>query len=82
MKKTLLTIDWDYFIPEDPFLDFGHNESIFMQNEIWHMRAISSNIDLIEKIQTNKEEDNFWKFIKNIYKNIKDVKLIRYKNSI
>ena len=36
--KTLLSIDWDYFVPEHHELDMSHCESQFFINVMWMMR--------------------------------------------
>tara|TARA_A100001037_G_scaffold301985_1_gene332633 strand:- start:147 stop:1040 length:894 start_codon:yes stop_codon:yes gene_type:complete len=38
-KKTLLTIDWDAFIPEPIEADLGHNESLLYREILWGHRG-------------------------------------------
>lgn len=35
----VLSIDWDYFVEEDPMLDFGHREEMIFLNEMWSFRS-------------------------------------------
>lgn len=37
--KTLLSIDWDYWCPEKPEYDFGHQESPLYIHHLWRGRA-------------------------------------------
>lgn len=39
--QTILSVDWDFFIEEDPFLDMGHNESAVFFDLLWTERAVS-----------------------------------------
>jgi len=45
MKKTVLSIDFDYFVRENPMWDFGHNEdqSVF-RHTAWIARYMSTNL--------------------------------------
>jgi hypothetical protein len=38
MKMRVLSIDWDYFVEEDPMLDWGHRESQLFLEVIWSTR--------------------------------------------
>ena len=62
--KTLLTIDWDFFVPEDRALDMGHKEAPFFINEMWAIRTLS-NPDLKSILKTNSLEKSFWSWIKS-----------------
>jgi hypothetical protein len=53
---TLLTVDWDYFIDEDPMWDLGHKESVTHLDLIWRARG-----NLIGKMHTTGVEKSFWK---------------------
>jgi hypothetical protein len=55
-NSTVLSIDWDFFIPEDPVWDIGHNESLMYLKMLWMHR-----IYLKDKIKTNGLLKNFWK---------------------
>ena len=70
--KTLLTIDWDYFVPEKIEWDLGHVESEFHIGTMWEIRAVSS--DLLDIMKTSGEEEVFWS---EIYSNfdLSDAKL-------
>lgn len=52
--KTLLTIDWDFFVPEKPSYDLGHQESNFFLH-IWQ-----SQMHLEEAMKTTGLEETFW----------------------
>lgn len=60
--KTILTIDFDFFVPEDPLWDLGHNESIFFINHIWQIRA-----NLMDVLKTNGAEKDFWKRLQECF---------------
>lgn len=51
----MLSVDWDYFIPEKPEWDFGHNETILHLNVIWGSRMF-----LFDHMRTTGEEKTFW----------------------
>jgi len=53
---TLLTVDWDYFIDEDPMWDLGHKESAVHLDLVWKTRG-----ELIKKMSTTGAEKKFWK---------------------
>lgn len=53
--KTLLTVDWDYFVPEDPSFDLGHSESLVFLDMMWRGRS-----GLLDTIKTNGAEEGFW----------------------
>ena len=54
--KTLLTVDWDFFVPIDPMLDLAHREASIFLNMLWQAR-----LGLREQIKTNGTEKGFWK---------------------
>ena len=51
----LLSIDFDYFVPEDPLHDMGHCESLMFLSFVWGTR-----IGLLDKIKTTGDEKTFW----------------------
>ena len=51
-----ISIDWDFFVPEDPMWDFGHRESRMFLNLMWKMRGA----DYLKKIKTTGREKGFW----------------------
>ena len=59
-KRTLVSIDWDFFIPEKPEWDLGHKENAMFLNMMWHMRG-----HLIPHIKTSGLEKEFHKRIKH-----------------
>jgi len=56
MKSTLLTIDWDYFIPEKLEWDMQHNESLLYLIHLWMGRGGFFK----DLIKTNGEEIGWW----------------------
>lgn len=54
-NSTYVTIDWDFFIPEDPMWDFGHKEAPFFLKQIWGAR-----IRYFREMATTGEEREFW----------------------
>jgi len=61
--KTLLTIDFDFFVPEDQMWDLGHAESPFFMRHIWYTRA-----NLMDQMKTNGEEVGFWDRLRDFLK--------------
>jgi hypothetical protein len=52
----MLTVDWDFFVPEDPLVhDFGHAENALYHDWIWDTRAM-----YIDDIKTTGQERTFW----------------------
>jgi len=66
--KTLLSIDWDFFVPEDAKFDLGHSESLFFLDFIWQTR-----VNLIDKLQTNGEEIEFWSTLRPFITDVSSV---------
>lgn len=56
MKRVFVSIDWDYFIPEDPMWDLGHRENRLFSGPLWHLRG-----HLFRKQRTNGREKDFWR---------------------
>ena len=54
--KTLISVDWDFFVPEDLAWDLGHQESLMFLKMMWMHR-----MNLQGKMVTNGIEKNFWK---------------------
>ena len=59
-KKLLVTIDWDYWVPEKLEWDMGHRESQFFLEAIWAFRG-----QLIEHMKTTGEELAFWDHLRS-----------------
>lgn len=57
-KGTILTVDWDFFVPENPLWDMAHKENAFFLNPLWAMR-----LHLLEDMKTNKRELSFWDWV-------------------
>jgi hypothetical protein len=57
--KTLITIDFDFFMPEDPALDIGHQESLAFLKMLW-----ASRIGLMDKLSLDGKELVFWDWLK------------------
>jgi hypothetical protein len=53
--KTLVTVDWDFFVPENPNWDMGHEENLLFLNFMWKTRA-----GLFDMIKTTGLEKGFW----------------------
>lgn len=52
-----LSIDFDYFVREDPKFDWGHKESPLFRDAMWHMRAlgfVAGGFDLKDLMDPNK----------------------------
>lgn len=54
-KRILVTVDWDYFVREDPMWDLGHLENLLFLKYIWISRG-----SLMDKMLTNGRQDGFW----------------------
>jgi hypothetical protein len=54
--KALITVDWDFFVREDPLWDIQHNETGLYINTLWHLRG-----HLIDAMKTDGNEKGFWK---------------------
>lgn len=68
--KTLISIDWDFFVPEDPAWDMGHQENLLFLKMLWSTRG-----HLIDKMLTTGEEKKFWPKIENLAPSLKHAKL-------
>lgn len=53
--KTLLTVDWDFFVEERPEWEFGHQESLLFLKMLWETR-----INMMGHITTTGQEKGFW----------------------
>lgn len=53
--KTVLSIDWDFFIYEDSLWDLGHRESEVFVKMLWTFRG-----HLLDQMKTNGLEKEFW----------------------
>jgi hypothetical protein len=63
MLKTLLSIDFDFFVPEDPMWDIGHQENELFHRQIWYCRS-----QLRHKMKATKDLDGFWNKLPFNYK--------------
>lgn len=57
--KTLITIDFDFYMPENPEWDIGHQESLVFLKMVWGTR-----IGLMDKMKTDGSERIFWDWLK------------------
>ncbi len=67
MTKIYISIDWDYFIPEKPEWDMGHQENHLFLDAVWGTRG-----HLIDQIKTTPDVADFWSWLNsniNIPKN-------------
>ncbi len=55
MSDVGITIDFDFFVPEDPIWDMQHAETQLHHKVLWELRG-----DLLDVIKTNGEERVFW----------------------
>lgn len=55
MAKVLVTVDFDYFVPEDPAWDMGHQETPLFLDMIWQSRGA-----LIDKMKCDGNQEGFW----------------------
>lgn len=65
-RPTLITVDWDYFVAEDPLWDIGHRENEMFLKWIWQTRY-----SLRDKMKTTGEEVGFWSKLRELF-NISD----------
>lgn len=71
MGKTLLSIDWDYFIPTKREWFGSYLENRRNLIGIWYQRylkAIINGEDLLQTIHTGPELQEFWKIINDLFK--------------
>ncbi len=61
--KTLLTIDWDFFVPEAPNWGLHNFEEDFFIYDVWDIRAVYK--DMHNKMKTSGLERVFWEEVKN-----------------
>jgi hypothetical protein len=54
-KSVAISIDWDFFVPEDPIWDLGHRETELHLNYLWKTRGY-----LLNQMVTTSEEETFW----------------------
>jgi len=74
--NTMITIDWDYFVPEKAEYDFGHIENDFFMNELWAMRASTYRQNLLKEIVITKEVNGFWQYLRTKFNFDSTVRLI------
>jgi len=58
--RTIISIDWDFFVPEDVRWDFGHAENLLFLNMVWMTRS-----QLMDEMTTDGEEQGFWDKLTN-----------------
>lgn len=57
--KTLITIDWDYFVPEKVEWDLGHRENLLFLRMMWGTRG-----SLLDQMKTSGAEVGFWDWLR------------------
>lgn len=57
--RTLVTVDFDFFVPEEADWDLGHQENLLFLKMLWGTRG-----GLIDKMRTTGEEKGFWKLLR------------------
>lgn len=55
---TGITIDWDFFVPEDPQWDIQHAESLMYLNMLWEAR-----LGLVDLIKLHESVRTFWDWL-------------------
>lgn len=78
-RKTLLTIDWDYFVPEKPRWNLFHAEEDFFIHDIWNLHAVIK--DLHNIMKTNGKEKTFVEDITSYKFNLTEVDYIEVSDS-
>jgi|MudIll2142460700_1097286.scaffolds.fasta_scaffold00022_5 hypothetical protein len=69
-KRTVgISVDFDYFVPEDVNLDMQHQESLFYLRTIWDLRGAF----LLDALKVSDEEPTFWEKLQPLTKNFNDV---------
>lgn len=67
MDRTLLTIDWDFFVPENPQWDWGHPvQDAVVTHMLWQARCSAfacQSQNLQQLLTTNGLEKEFWSAI-------------------
>jgi hypothetical protein len=71
MTRTLLTVDWDFFVPEKPEWDLSHQETMLHIETLWGLRVFGPT-NYMEIIKTDGKEINFWDRIGKRFKIKKD----------
>lgn len=64
----IVTIDWDFFVPENARLDMGHNETLFHINHMWHHRAHSWYMGKLEPTKLINHNHKWKSFHKRLVK--------------
>lgn len=65
----MLSIDWDFFVPEKLEWDFGHIENNFFLEIVWLYRVKqfeAMGLNYLEEIKTTGEENVFWDKIRRV----------------
>lgn len=78
MEKSLLSIDWDYFIKIRPEWCGSYIENERCLVDIWYKRYIEENIrgiNLEKEIYINTNTKRFWNFIKERFNLKKDIEV-------
>jgi hypothetical protein len=71
IRRTLVSIDFDAFVPEDPMWDFGHMDTPFMSETIWMHRY-----GMKDTIRTTGYERMFWRENANLLFRVKEPVLL------
>lgn len=53
--NAFLSIDWDWFVPENPLHDFAHTENSYFLDNVWMARGVA-----FKEMRTNGLEHGFW----------------------
>lgn len=60
VRRVILTVDWDFFVPEDVLWDMGHAETPLHLSILWITRG-----ELVDKMKTDGNEKSFWSLLKS-----------------
>jgi len=56
--RTVLSVDWDFFVPEKIEWDVGHREALFFLKALWATR-----LWLYDEMKTDGREGLFWRWV-------------------
>jgi len=66
--RTMLTVDWDFFVPEKAEWDWGHKEQPIFLSAIWALRVMgfyAQGLDARQEVRSSGQERTFWSQVRN-----------------
>lgn len=78
MERSLLSIDWDYFIDTKNYNWGSYIENNKSLNDLWYKRYIQAKLsgkDIQKSFRISSELDTFWKKIKNHFQFTKNIRV-------